>query len=118
MTKKRVAELEGAQLNAMVAAAEGVTIRVRPDGTYQGKGNRLVPWYSLPHYSSEWGRGGPIIERERITIDPIEDNQWAAHIVSSSVKGGWLRITGASPLIAAMRAFVASKLGDEMEVPE
>lgn len=120
MTKKRVSELEGAQLDWAVAIASGFT-RARMSDVYLGEwimpnGKQVfLPWFNP---STDWRRGGPIIERERITIDPIEENQWAAHIVSVSVKGGWLRIIGPTPLIAAMRAFVASKLGDEVEVPK
>ncbi len=69
--------------------------------------------------SQEWAHGGPIIERERIGIVPsvrLTDRcskYWIANL--REVVGVE---TGPTPLIAAMRAFVASKLGSEVEVPE
>ena len=65
--------------------------------------------------STDWAQGGPIIEREVISIvgfDPDPKN-WNAH------QEGLYFVEGCpTPLIAAMRCFVASKLGDEVEVPE
>ena len=37
---------------------------------------------------------------------------------TSELTGAALDIYGTTPLIAAMRRYVASKLGDEVEVPE
>jgi hypothetical protein len=72
--------LEGAELDAAVARALGVHI---------------------DRYSTDWGLAGPIIERERFEIWPV-DNEWAA-----GYRYGTRR--GATPLIAAMRVFVVSK---------
>jgi hypothetical protein len=67
------------------------------------------------NYSSDWRQGGPIIERERITIDAREHGTlWVAH----SRQVGQDGITGPTPLIAAMRCYVANKLGDEVEIPQ
>ena len=66
--------------------------------------------------STNWAQGGPIIERERITLDGTAIlNQWMAvfHVPDEEP---W-EMRGPTPLIAAMRCFVASKLGDEVEVP-
>jgi hypothetical protein len=69
------------------------------------------PWFNP---STDWRQGGPIIERERITIDAREHGQlWLAHSRLVGQDG----ITGPTPLIAAMRCYVASKLGDEIDVP-
>jgi hypothetical protein len=68
------------------------------------------------HYTSNWAEGGPIIEREKIRLDTTwncEDGYWSARM--DTVGGWWL---GDTPLIAAMRCYVASKLGDEIEIPE
>lgn len=62
-------------------------------------------------YSTLWAQGGPIIERERITISDALD-QWVAGLK------GTLSWFGPTPLIAAMRCYVASKLGGEVEVPD
>lgn len=62
--------------------------------------------------SIKWGQGGPIIARERITITASGGGTtW----MCENDSGYWIAPT---PLIAAMRCFVASKLGDEVEIPE
>jgi hypothetical protein len=60
-------------------------------------------------YSRDWSQGGPLIEREG--IDLYQSGCWAAEM------GGTHRQEGPTPLIAAMRCYVASKLGDEVDVP-
>jgi hypothetical protein len=73
-------------------------------------------------YSTNWAAGGPIIEREEIGImrnAPCSDGmQWEARpsITARGAGGKWAY--GPTPLIAAMRCFVASKLGDEVDVPQ
>jgi hypothetical protein len=67
------------------------------------------------HPSINWSQGGPIIEREGICVflrSPHwpENNRWSAR----QEDGASL---GSTPLIAAMRCYVASKLGDEVEIP-
>jgi hypothetical protein len=65
--------------------------------------------------SADWAQGGPIIEREEICIDKVARENWCA-CVRSVKNSPWLY--GPTPLIAAMRCYVASKLGDTVEVPE
>jgi len=68
--------------------------------------------------STNWAQGGPIIEREKITIWPDEASvEWLAEKTFTLQRDDeyW---GGPTPLIAAMRCFVASKLGDEVEIPE
>jgi hypothetical protein len=65
----------------------------------------------LPDYSTDWAAGGPIIERECIAMFVEYPNDWCA-------TDGNRRMAGETPLIAAMRCYVASKLGDEVEMPE
>jgi len=124
-TKKRVAELEGAQLDWAVAVASGEPLSVdawqssdKP-GTLPfvmvgtGEGDKRV-YYP----SSSWCHGGPIIECERIDLEWWDEEnaiQWWAQISEPAERA--VEINGQTPLIAAMRAFVASKLGDEVEVP-
>jgi len=73
----------------------------------------VVIWgpYPLP-YSTDWSQGGPIIEREKIATD-YDHDVWNAAKYGLS----WY-VGGPTPLIAAMRCYVASKLGDEVDVPE
>ena len=70
------------------------------------------------NYSTDWAQGGPIIEREEIDIYCYESPKsgcgwWVAEITGKRAKA-----KGHTPLIAAMRCYVASKLGDEIEIPE
>jgi hypothetical protein len=68
----------------------------------------------LPDYSTDWSQGGPIIEREIIGLDYDGAIGWEARDFDSQQ----ILAIGPTPLIAAMRCYVASKLGDEVEVPE
>ena len=71
-----------------------------------------------PRFSTDWSQGGPIIEREWLDVTPWpnesrEDMRWHCQQYGSS---GDCAQYGPTPLIAAMRCYVASKLGDEVEV--
>jgi hypothetical protein len=66
---------------------------------------------AFPSYSTNWAPSGPIIERERISITH-QVGRWAAQTDDD------LFAYGPTPLVAAMRCYVASKLGDEVEIPE
>ena len=72
--------------------------------------------------STDWAQGGPIIEREKIRFDDLPDNGIRAFIRRPVGRREILLMDcwdeGITPLIAAMRCFVASKLGDEVDVPE
>ena len=78
--------------------------------------------------STDWMQGGPIIEREGINVRwCIREHDgsltlWSAEIrpidLVTRTKLDIVRETGDTPLIAAMRCYVASKLGDEIEIPE
>jgi hypothetical protein len=74
------------------------------------------PW--TPLFSTNWSQGGPIIERERIGIEPWgSELTWLAQTYNEA--GRVLhRQYGPTPLIAAMRCYVAAHLGNEVEVPE
>jgi len=109
-------KLEGRELDAKVSEFEGFD-------TGQGEG---------PYFSTEWSVGGPIIERNHIFLDPPQSVHrcggpnagweniplWRA-VVSASIRtypnphdsnlpGCVGRGEGATPLIAAMRAYVNS----------
>ena len=100
----RTADLTGAALDWAVAKCE--------------VGAEFIGEIDDPHfYSTDWALGGEIIERERIAITGTNfpwwecDSGWYAHI-------GDCYSHGTTPLIAAMRCYVASKLGNEIELPE
>ena len=63
--------------------------------------------------STNWAQGGAIIEREMIEIVPVSDALWDAYKRNQHIPND-----GTTPLEAAMRCYVASKLGEEIEVPE
>lgn len=124
--KHKVAELEGALLDAAVAKAERIVLE--PEwvevSTFAdlARGERRMVLGGpgiAPRFSSDWAYGGPIIERERICIQcpDVTDarGMWAAIALNKKPAAGWQE--GPTPLIAAMRAFVASKFGDEVELP-
>ncbi len=65
----------------------------------------------------DWVQGGPIIDRARIRLDPDYCSmEWEA-TPNSGMDDAHI-CYGPTALTAAMRCFVASKLGDEVEVPE
>lgn len=69
--------------------------------------------------SRDWAEGGPIIERECITVECQFDRVgWTAWTPAPERPEGEAVGAGDTALIAAMRCYVASKLGDEVEVPE
>ena len=105
-----IEELTGAALDWSVAKCEGEDYS--PVTTYNGIGHEFPP----TNYSTDWAQGGTIIEREGISVIQSND-QWEAN--SRYDVDEYYRIEfGPTPLIAAMRCYVASKLGDNVEIPE
>ena len=103
----RTSELQGAALDWAVAKCEG-----KCEGDFA--------WYydrrNTFKYSTDWAQGGPIIEREGINLRALSGALWEAE--TWSAEGGQYLLDGPTPLIAAMRCYVASQLGDEVEVPD
>lgn len=70
-----------------------------------------------PMPSTEWADAGPLIERERLYIEPAKD-YWEAGARAYPPTGRSLYWTkGPTPLVAAMRAYVLNTLGEEVELP-
>lgn len=67
--------------------------------------------------STNWEQGGPIIEREGIALRRGHSGWWIACTLDINDDEHFMSISH-NALTAAMRCFVASKLGDEVEVPE
>lgn len=64
-----------------------------------------------------WAMFGPIIERERISVVDVDGYDfWKADKLDKEAIP--VISYGPTPLIAAMRCFCASRLGDEVEIPE
>jgi hypothetical protein len=118
--EKKTAELTGAALDWAVAKCEGHNVFIKHAPVqvmYTPKGKRS--WYIFTP-STNWAQGGPIIEREGISV-----SCWAFHSMpwkavaqdSTDLDVPLYKEYGETPLIAAMRCYVASKLGDEVEIP-
>jgi hypothetical protein len=101
----RTNELSGTALDWAVAKCEGVV----------NGGDLDVGFIAERGYtpSTDWAQGGAIIERERLTLRCYKPALWDASIGRLDYVGD-----GTTPLIAAMRCYVASKLGDNVELPE
>ena len=117
--KIKTSELTGATLDWAVAKADQpvysdkALIRALTAGA-DGIGNE---WKAFSP-STDWEQGGPIIEREQISVQHTGDAaKWRAQVWNDKKQDFWPVMYGPTPLIAAMRCFVASKLGDEVEVP-
>lgn len=68
--------------------------------------------------STSWDIGGPIIHKEEISVIETGDaSKWEGR-VWDEYSQSFRRWSGPTPLIAAMRCYVASKLGEEVEVPD
>lgn len=108
-------DLIGAQLDWAVETLE--IARMREEGSH------IKEWWvqekqSAPSpYSTDWLLGGTIIEREYMGVLPSYDG-WQAMIDLDEGDCMIERNYGPTPLIAAMRCYLAAKLGDEVEVPD
>jgi len=100
-------KLEGIALDYAVAICEEKRIRM------------VLPLLNTLHVfgqdnyspSRDWSQAGPIIEKEGIDLTLLQTGEWGA---SMRLVGAVAKI----PLIAAMRCYVASKLGDVVDIPE
>jgi hypothetical protein len=116
----KTAELIGTALDWAVAMCLEMDIEIRPAGSCgrplyvlaAEKGR--TPWTFYP--STQWVESGPIIEREKISTEAVGGDErpewWANAYLDPTI---W---RGPTPLIAAMRCFVASKLGETVDIPE
>jgi hypothetical protein len=69
-------------------------------------------------WATDWAQGGPIIERDGIDICTSTRGGWIATLITDWEDGTFVRGEGDTCLIAAMRCYVASKLGGEVEIPK
>lgn len=118
--KVRVSGATNVQLDYLAAKCGGFAVEF-VDGVIYFKDCSKSRAYCNYNPSSNWSWGGLIIEREKINTEWLDDH-WAAkrsctvlHPTRNS--RGYFRRTGSTQLIAAMRCYVASVLGEEVEVP-
>ena len=110
---RKVSELEGAELDYWVARAEGEPAIFEHDTCKYHYDDRNGTWEPGWFPSANWSQGGPIIERENIGSMPpygLRDGWNAAIDAGNAV----FSMDGPTLLIAAMRCYVASKFGDEV----
>lgn len=113
----KTSELTGAALDWAVALSElmsgqDYTLAIDDDGLIK----RVNFGGMYPEWSSDWQEGGPIIDRTGICLSSDHEDAGDGWIAYMPARGSC--IWGDTALVAAMRCYVASKLGDEVDVPE
>ncbi len=117
--KIKTSELTGAALDWAVAKCQNIEIGpdnmplwFGPDGD-----SETVAEYEP---STDWAQGGPIIVSEECWPTRYYGAAQSRGKVyqASAYDGSRAYAQGSTPLIAAMRCYVASKLGDEVDIPE
>jgi hypothetical protein len=125
----KTSELTGAALDWAVAKCENDIKRYKygspcfnPDTKriYETEGLRQIGVNFAP--STDPSQAYPIIYRENIAC-MFDGAEWCAGICEQVNSGGdpvfsTRLYSGPTPLIAAMRCYVASKLGDTVDVPD
>lgn len=124
----KTSELIGPALDWAVAKCEGRTVEIQPaegplPAYWEGEGNSSY-WYS-----TDWAQAGPIIERERINVlapivrrigaeRPIFTVDYYRAMICRDENELAIHGRGPTPLVAAMRCYVANKLGEEVDIPK
>jgi hypothetical protein len=106
--------LAGKALDWAVAKCDGQPVywHAKDEALYMGFGtgdNAYAP-------STDWAQGGSIIEQNWINVSN-EHDAWVAEIADDA-PDGYISATGYTPLVAAMRCYVKSRLGDKVSVPD
>lgn len=127
----KISELTLPQLDAWVARAEETPFVMRhgfpcreeefdPEIHCHESSTKEWKCWTRLQYSSDWGYGGPIIEREKIGTNTWTGD-WCAqftlpvrHPTNPKRDPSHHCMRGETPLIAAMRTYVASRFGDEV----
>ena len=104
--KIKTSELTGAALNWAVAKCENLLNTAMPPA-------QDIDGYSP---STDWAQGGPLIQMYEIDLKVVEEGMWQASNYFNDL--AIHRFVGYSPLEAAMRCYVAFKLGDEVDIPK
>lgn len=113
----KVSEATELQLDWLVAKCESNPVARHNTGaiflidTPWADKSRLK-WLAEYSPTRHWAQGGPIIERDGISLYRMTSDWIAAHAPTGDGP------SGPTPLVAAMRCYVTSKLGDTVEVPE
>lgn len=125
----KVTKLTGAALDWAVAKCEGFTTEYEEDrkdfwiNRTNDSSLFLPPFGYLKdvfYPSSDWSQGGPIIEREGVNLKQWQ-RAWTAELeflLDDDAHYRYGKAAGPTPLIASMRCYVASKLGNSVDVPD
>jgi hypothetical protein len=112
--KVKTSEAKEQVLGCLVAKCEGLEIYFE-DGLVCLVGQPFDTYWKYWNPTTDWAQGGPIIGQEKISVW-ARDNEWAAESFVPNQQG--FECVGPTPLIAAMRCYVTSQLGEEVEVPD
>ena len=122
--KVKTATLKGPALDWAVAKCGGCEAKqIKANGPvhlFRTAGYEPIPYEP----STNWSQAGPIIEREIHNLfkwNQIEPGPelWCGVHNRKTPEGIYaLQADGPTPLVAAMRCFVASRMGDEIEIPD
>jgi hypothetical protein len=121
--KIKVSEASGPVLDWMVAEAKGIEVIYHDDGITRcvmRKGDR-GQYAGRFAPTTDWSQGGPLLSEEGISRTTDHSGLWIAYWTDGYTKGDegkrWMQCHR-SELVAGLRCFVASKLGETVEVPE
>jgi hypothetical protein len=119
--RMKTAELKYRALDWAVAKAKGKTVFISKQGKLMTSNygdfnpRQGAPWWCP---STNWAQGGVIIEREGMALNMEDTHEWrAAMWWDDEDSKGDILMVGPTPLIAAMRCYVASVVGAEIDVP-
>lgn len=116
--KLKVSETTNIQLDWLVAKIEGMKARL---GKSDVEIFHICRTAGMHVYSTDWSQGGPILTRERISRTIDHSGLWIAYWTDGYGDGDeankWMQCDR-SELVAGLRCFVTSKLGEEVEIPD
>lgn len=120
--KVKVSELVGVQLDLAVALALGASITRPQDAQICLNGEHMLCGEKNKRYSryvyspsTNWEQCGSLIEAFDLTLNRVTpaNEHW-----KSSPHNSWSSGIDKNPMIAICRAVVATKIGDEVELPD
>jgi len=113
----KTATATGVTLNWLVAKAKNTLF---PLGSVVLDQKQLLVSDEFVVYtpSTNWNQAGPIIADWRVCTDIGHDGVWLAWVKQNYEDKPEFMQSGPTLLIAAMRTFVTSRLGREVDVPE
>lgn len=114
MAKIAASELSGAALNWAVALCANPGAHLTHDRIFVDLGMDTAD-FVIPDYANRWDLIGPMIDRHRISVisdfDEIKDG-WIAESYDAKVME-----FGPTAAVALLRCYVASTLGDHIDIP-